>query len=490
MARPIKMFGPMTGLTAARVLIVDDDEDLSALFVRVMESRGIEARAAHTAKSACEWISREPFDGVLLDVSLGDDNGLNAMEFLIAEQPQCKIMVLTAHSSVATAVEAMRRGATGFFTKDKGCDKIVDELMQLLNLTTVSDKALSASSLGNHGMLGVSPAIRQVISSIDRMAAVDSTVLITGESGTGKELVARGLHSGSGRKEQPFAAVNCGAIPENLLESELFGHRRGSFTDAKFDRKGIFEMCADGTLLLDEIGDMPLPLQVKLLRVLQDREIRPVGGNEAIKVATRVIAATHRNLEEEARAGRFRWDLYYRLSVLHVDIPPLRGRRDDIPVLVEHFLKTFNERFDRKVQFPRPEIMARLQAYHWPGNVRELQNTLERGVVLSKDGELSIEDLFVGHGKTMPVRNEQVPDANATPMSYHGAKEGFERQYVTQLLRYSNGNVSEAARISGQCRPQLYRILNRLGMNPDEFKGHGGSDAHHVSRMGTDSHAP
>ena len=460
-----------------KVLVVDDDVDLSKLFIGVLQSRGIAARSASSVREACEWIAREPFDGVLLDIFLGDDNGLDAMHFLIREQPACKIMILTANSCVATAVEAMRRGATGFFTKDKGADQIVDELMGLLNLQPAARKTLGDTVKENHGLLGISPAIRQVVQAVDKMAAVDSTVLIRGESGTGKELVARGLHFGSPRGQMPFAALNCGAIPENLLESELFGHRRGAFTDAKADRKGIFELCAEGTLLLDEIGDMPLPLQVKLLRVLQDREIRPVGGNEAIKVATRVIAATHRDLEAEAKAGRFRWDLYYRLSVLQVEIPPLRERRGDIPVLVEHFLHFFNQRFSRQVQYPRPEIMARLTSYHWPGNVRELQNTLERGVVLSQNNELAIEDLF-GHIRGQAARPEAALET-AEPPIFQAAKEHFEREYLTQLLKYANGNISVAARISGQCRPQLYRILSRLGLSPDDFKGHTSPSSYH-----------
>lgn len=451
-----------------KVLVVDDDSDLSRLFTGVLHSRGIAARTANSVREACDWIAREPFDGVLLDIFLGEENGLDAMPSLIREQPNCKIMILTANSCVATAVEAMRRGATGFFTKDKGVDKIVDELTGLLNLRPTSIKTLGETVKENHGLLGVSPAIAQVVTAVDRMAAVDSTVLIRGESGTGKELVARGLHFGSPRGQMPFSAVNCGAIPENLLESELFGHRRGAFTDARADRKGIFELCAEGTLLLDEIGDMPLPLQVKLLRVLQDREIRPVGGNEAIKVNTRVIAATHRDLEAEAKAGRFRWDLYYRLSVLQVEIPPLRDRREDIPVLVAHFLDVFNQRFSRHVPFPRPEIMARLIAYDWPGNVRELQNTLERGVVLSQKNELALEDLF-GHVRSQTVRADASEEAGEPPL-FQEAKERFEREYLTQLLTHAHGNISVAARISGQCRPQLYRILSRLGLSPDDFK--------------------
>ena len=455
---------------AAKVMVVDDDIQLNNLLVALLQSRGIAARAAYSAREACDFIAAERFDGVLLDVFLGDDNGLNAMDYLIGAQPNCKIMILTASNCVATAVNAMKRGATGFFTKDKGVDKIVDELMSLLNLRRTSELALGGNGLENHGLLGISPHIRNVVSAVDKMAAVDSTVLITGESGTGKEVVARGLHFSSPRSEGRFAAVNCGAIPENLLESELFGHRRGSFTDAKADRKGLFELCSEGTLFLDEIGDMPLSLQVKLLRVLQDREIRPVGGNDAIKVGTRVVAATHRNLEEEAKAGRFRWDLFYRLSVLQICIPPLRERREDVPVLVEHFLNLFNERFTKKVAYPRQEIMARLQAYQWPGNVRELQNSLERSVVLSQNHEMAIADLFVSHGKAGHDYAEPMGDFALDPVSYQDAKENFERRYLISLLTKSHGNISVAARLSGQYRPQLYRIISRLGIRPEDFK--------------------
>jgi len=456
----------------SRVLFVDDDVDLCHLFERVLEAKGFLVQVAHSASEALARVDQENFDGILLDVMLGDENGIEVMGALLSAQPTCKIMVLTANGCVDTAVEAMKQGATGFFTKDKGADKIVEEFMDLLNVRRTAATALGLGRGQTHGLYGQSPQIQNVIANIDRMAGVDSTVLITGESGTGKELVARGLHSSSPRSHQPFAAINCGAIPENLLESELFGHKRGSFTDAKADRKGIFELCSEGTLLLDEIGDMPLPLQVKLLRVLQDKEIRPVGSSESIKISTRVIAATHRNLDEEAAHGRFRSDLFYRLSVLRIDIPPLRRRREDIPVLVEHFIKVFNERFARRVQFPRPEIMARLQAYDWPGNVRELQNMIERGVVLAPGGELSLEDMFSHQSGVVSIAATSSPSASLAPLPYQDARETFNREYLVQLLRFARGNVSEAARISGQCRPQLYRLLHRLELNPDEFKIH------------------
>ncbi|MBM4252666.1 MAG: sigma-54-dependent Fis family transcriptional regulator [Deltaproteobacteria bacterium] len=327
-------------------------------------------------------------------------------------------------------------------------------------------------------MIGNSQAIRDLRCLVAKLGTVDSTVLILGESGTGKELVARAIHAAPSRGDRPFMAINCGAIPEQLLESELFGHRRGSFTDAKSDRKGIFEACSDGTLLLDEIGDMPLTLQTKLLRVLQERQITPIGATAPMPIATRVIAATHRDIASEAKMRRFREDLYYRLSVVVVRLPPLRERRDDIPLLTEHFLQQFNRRFDRRMRSPDHATMTQLIHYDWPGNVRELQNMIERAVVLASDDELRIDTMFSRSDaihvmksaeRAEPTDLSQLPPALlALPLSE--AKQQFERSYIRQLLQRSRGNISEAARISGRYRADIYRLMNRYNLACDLLK--------------------
>jgi DNA-binding NtrC family response regulator len=302
-------------------------------------------------------------------------------------------------------------------------------------------------------------------------------VLILGESGTGKELVARAIHESSSRSDKPFMAINCGAIPEQLLESELFGHRRGSFTDAKSDRKGIFEVCSDGTLLLDEIGDMPLPLQTKLLRVLQERQITPIGATSPMPIRTRVIAATHRDIASEAKMRRFREDLYYRLSVVVVRLPPLRERRDDIPILTEHFLDEFNRRFDRQIRPPNASTMMQLISYDWPGNVRELQNAIERAVVLSSGDELQLDHTFsptdsptdnIDGAKKLTETSEL--SSTLYTLTLSEAKQQFERTYLRQLLQRSRGNISEAARISGRYRADIYRLMNRYNLACDLLK--------------------
>ena len=363
---------------------------------------------------------------------------------------------------------------------------------------------------GDFGFTGKSRSIQLVRDSIERMKDVDSTVLILGESGTGKELVAQALHMRSTRVSHRFAAINCGAIPENLLESELFGYKKGAFTDAKSDRHGLFEVCSGGSLFLDEIADLPLNLQVKLLRVLQEREITPLGSSRSIKVDTRIIAATNRDIKQSIAARLFRHDLFFRLTILTIVLPPLRERREDIPLLIEEFIRRFNQRFGKAVAYPSHNVLMRLCAYNWPGNIRELQNTIERGVVLAEDSELQVGDLlgfdipFTGLStKHLPhrfeVKDEEVIGGNLSrengdqPMTFfaesdlsggdalkHGvgsivpltlAKEAFEAEYLTLLLEATGGNISEAARLAGRYRADMYDLLAKHKISPLGFRG-------------------
>jgi len=450
-------------------MIIDDDLDVCRLFQHELQQSGFQAEYATSLPAALEVLKTRPMDLILLDLHLGEVNALHEMPTILKNASAARIWVLTAHGSIEVAVEAMRAGAAGFFSKSKDTRAIVNELKAAF-FNSRQNSELLAQVTESYGLSGSSAAIQQVRQNIERMKDVDSTVLISGESGTGKELIARALHDVSSRRGEAFAAINCAAIPENLLESELFGHRRGAFTDAKLDRKGHFEVCAKGTLLLDEIGEMPLSLQVKLLRVLQEREVLPVGANQSVKVNTRVLASTNLRLDNEVREGRFREDLYYRLTVLRIDTPPLRERKEDIPILIEHFIQKFAAQFGKNVRIPTQEVLARVVAYDWPGNVRELQNAIERAVVLSTDETMHLEDIFQSPLTPGSDRHLETTSDLTILEEFNRAKEDFERGYLTRLLRATRGNISEAARLSGQHRPHIYRLLGKYGIDPLRFK--------------------
>ncbi|MEY4631353.1 MAG: hypothetical protein RIQ81_1473 [Pseudomonadota bacterium] len=457
-----------------RLLLVDDDPCLVELLAARLRGAGFDCDAAENLPEMFELMRRGRYDAVLLDVHLGEEDGTSALPVLMRDHPFSRVFVMTARGSVEAAVRAMEQGAASFLVKDGEPESIVRKLRSFLVPEGTATGTACASGLRGEdfGLIGHSPALARVLEMVDILRDVDSRVLITGESGTGKEVVAKALHSTSKRASRRFEAINCGAIPENLLESELFGHKRGAFTDAKSDHKGFFETCSEGTLFLDEIGEMPLALQVKLLRVLQESRVTPVGSNQSIKVNTRVITATNRSLEEEVRAGRFREDLFYRISVLKIHLPSLRERRDDIPLLVNHFLGIYNARFSKSVAAPTGELMARLSAWDWPGNIRELQNAVERGVVLSRDGQLHIEHMLEGHGLDVvgvePAAGSSASTAAAfvdyLAMPLSEAKENFEKYYLRELLKISRGNISEAARLCGRYRADIYRLMMKYGM--------------------------
>jgi DNA-binding NtrC family response regulator len=461
------------GRYLGRILLVDDDEQITKFYETFLTAAGFVVDTCHDLRKMRDLLSQLYFDAVLLDLQLGLEDGLSGLPFILKNAPSTKVFILTSYGSIAKAVDAMRRGATGFLTKGTDPSAIVAELSgQLTSSLSRKPLALDEESLRGLGLVGESPAIRETITMIDKIRNVDSTVLILGESGTGKEVVARAIHATSPRAAERFNAINCGAIPEQLLESELFGHKKGSFTDAKADRKGIFEVCSAGTLLLDEIGDMPMPLQTKLLRVLQEKQITPIGSSTTININTRVIAATHRDILDEAKSKRFREDLYYRLSVVVIRIPPLRHRIEDIPILTNHFLDQFNQRFEKDVRPPKNTLMARLMAYDWPGNVRELQNAIERAVVLSNDGELNIEDMFqhLSLKSSSYGSDDSGLSAGVFSMPLTEAKQAFEKTYLEHLLKLSGGNISEAARISGRYRADIYRLMNRYGFDKGQFR--------------------
>ena len=454
-----------------RILLVDDDEMITRFFEAFLNAAGFLTHACQDLRALREVMTQYYFDAVVLDLQLGEEQGTECLPFILKVSPSTKVFILTSHGSIERAVECMRRGATGFFTKGTEPEKILAEVSAHLTPPVKGAMQLTSEHRKALGLVGESPAIHEMLTMIDKIRAVDSTVLILGESGTGKEVVARAIHQTSLRSAERFNAINCGAIPEQLLESELFGHRKGSFTDAKCDRKGIFEVCSSGTLLLDEIGDMPLALQTKLLRVLQERQVTPIGSTTPININTRLIAATHRDILDEAKSKRFREDLYYRLSVVVIRIPPLRHRIEDIPHLTHHFLAQFNQRFAKNVRAPSAAVLARMMAYDWPGNVRELQNAIERAVVLSTNDELDINDIFqhLSLRTALPAPEEGL-NRSVFSMPLTEAKQCFEKTYLENLLQLSGGNISEAARISGRYRADIYRLMHRYGFDKGSFR--------------------
>ncbi len=456
--------------TRPSALILDDDQEVCTLYNRALDSAGFKTESAASIAEAIQKQNSQAFDLILLDLNLGAVHSLEHIPDLLSKSPLTRLWVLTSHGSIELAVNAMKKGASGFFTKDRGVDAVVGELKAaFFSKSSKQDSTLPVTT-DDFGLLGVSPQTCTIRQNIQRMKDVSSTVLIYGESGTGKELIAKALHHSSERKKAPFAAVNCGAIPEQLLESELFGHKRGAFTDAKTDHIGFFEKCSDGTLFLDEIAEMPLALQVKLLRVLQEREVSRIGSTQAIKVNTRVIVATNRILEAEVQKGNFREDLYYRLSILRIESSPLRERKADIPILVRAFIDKFAAQFNKQLRYPNEELMAKLVAYHWTGNVRELQNSIERAAVLTQDGNLSLEDLFPKYFSDKEDDADSVLlDSSGSPAPFQAEKLQFEKSYLIKLLKATNGNISEAARISGQHRPQLYRLLHKYSIEPEQY---------------------
>ncbi len=463
-----------TPQNAGRILIVEDDADMANLLAVSLEHEAFRVDVAASLDAMKERLRQFTYDAVLLDLYLGDERGVEAIPYIVREAPFALVIVMTAFGSIEVAVEAMGMGATSFLTKSDDPGKITRELKDKLGRRGASAKpgAGDDALMARIGLIGRSPVILKVMDDLEKIKDVDATVLLYGESGTGKELIARAIHRLSKRSGAKFEAVNCAAIPEALLESELFGHKKGAFTDARNDRKGILEVCAGGVLLLDEIGEMPLSLQAKLLRVLQEKEFTPIGSTQALKVTTRIIAATNRDLEEEVARGRFREDLFFRLNVLPLYVPPLRQRQGDVPLLAHHFIDRFNARYGKALRPPSRELLARLASYPWPGNVRELSNSIERAVVLSKSDQLDIEDVL--RRKMSPQRGapglNEAPDYAQT-LSYAEAKEGFERSFLMRILTVAKGSIAEAARLSGRYRSDIYRLMERYGINPEEFKG-------------------
>jgi two-component system response regulator GlrR len=393
---------------------------------------------------------------------MGGMDGMALFESLKKKNPALPVIILTAHGTIPDAVAATQRGVFGYLTKPfdgKALLTQVEKALQFSGRAAPTDGAADES--WREDIITRSPEMEAILAKARLVAASDASVMIFGESGTGKELLARAIHRSSQRAAQPFVAVNCGAIPEPLLESELFGHMKGAFTGAASDYKGLFQAAGRGTVFLDEIGDMPLPLQVKLLRVLQEKEVRPVGSTQPVKVDVRILSATHRNLEEAIKAGSFREDLYYRLHVVALALPPLRERREDIPVLATHFLNTLAGRYGKTLNGFAQDAMEVLVKHSWPGNVRELYNVIEQAVALATTPIITAALLETA------IRGE-----TGDLSSFESARFEFERDYLAKLLKITNGNVTQAARLAKRNRTEFYKLLQRHHLNPSMFKPH------------------
>jgi DNA-binding NtrC family response regulator len=440
---------------AIKLLIVDDDDDLRDDLLQLFRKQGRDVTAAVSGEDALNKAAHAQFDVALLDLHLPGISGIDVLAKLKEQQPELEALMLTAHSSVETAVEAMRKGAYDYLTKPfRAADLEVHvqkafEKVQLQRREQQWLRHLSYES-PRYRLVGSSPAMRKVIGLIEKVATTDSTVLVRGASGTGKELVARALHSNSPRRNRPLVTINCAALQETLLESELFGHEKGAFTGAVAAKPGLVEVAEGGTLFIDEIGEMAPGLQAKLLRVLEDGHYRRVGGTREMNADVRVVAATNRELAEEIKNGKFREDLFYRLNVVSIFLPPLRERRDDIPELIEHFLTTrqigpLRSRVDS-------EALKALKAYSWPGNVRELANVLERAQILAENHVITVEDL---------PENVMTATANSATGGDPRHLSEVERRHVQAVLHEEKGNKVHAARVLGISRRSLYRLIEK-----------------------------
>lgn len=444
------------------VLVVDDDQDMRTLLRDVLEDHGYKVTLAPNGQEALKSLREGEYPVVLTDLRMKGIQGIELLAEIKRSFPDTNVILMTAFGSVETALEAMKQGASDYLMKPVKNDDLLRvtersfrEAMLRSEINRLRREVNKEYSFNQ--ILGKSKPMREIFDLIRRVADSPTNILITGESGTGKELVAKALHYNSERKDAAFVAVNCAAIPEQLLESELFGHMRGAFTDAKADKRGLFEEAAKGTLFLDEISELPLMLQAKLLRAIQEREIRRLGANRPIAVDTRLIAATNLNLSEEVKAKRFREDLFYRLNVIEMRLPPLRERREDIPLLVDAFLKKFGQARGKDVKGVSETTLALLVDYAWPGNVRELENVIERAVTLSRGDKILPEDL---PGTIQGSRGDRrVLDEAAEKM--HPLHE-IEKEYIKKILEKMGGNKYQAAQVLGIDRKTLYRKLGEM----------------------------
>jgi len=471
-----------------KILVLDDDQNLLQVIKMRLEANDYQVATAIQAENAVEIAKTKGIDLALVDLKLAGKNGIEVMEDLHQINPEIPIIILTAYGTIKSAVEAMKRGAYSYLSKPFDYH---DLLLQIKNGLEKSRLSKEVSRLRNmvegtysfKNVIGKSEKMRKVLAEVALAAESESSVYIEGESGTGKGLIAKTLHVASSRKDGPFVAINCATIPENLLESELFGYEKGAFTGATRSKKGFFLQANKGTLFLDEISEMPAFMQAKLLRALEEKEFYALGGEKPVKVDTRVIAASNKKMKEQVKMGRFREDLFYRIHVIPIELPPLRQRKEDIPLLAEYALQKITSENKKRIKGFSPGVLQKLMSYSWPGNVRELENTVECAVAMARHDVIT-EDLIL---PTHMTEEDQAGSYKETKQdfeknyavdmtegdrvrSFKEAKQGFEKNYVMELMELTNGNISRAAKLAGKYRADFYDILRKYDLNPEDFR--------------------
>jgi two-component system nitrogen regulation response regulator NtrX len=452
-----------------KILVVDDEESIRISLAGILEDEDFSISFAENGVMALDMVRKSMPDLVLLDIWMPQMDGLETLGKLKQLNPDLVVIMMSGHGTIETAVKSTKMGAFDFIEKPLSLEKLLVTVRNALSMKRLraENESLRELTFADHEMTGISPLMKKLKEQIKLVAPTNASVLITGENGTGKELVARNIHYQSPRRGKPFVEINCAAIPEELIESELFGHEKGAFTGAVAQKKGKFDMADGGTIFLDEIGDMSLKTQAKVLRILQERKFERVGGTKTVDVDVRVIAATNKILEEEIKSGNFREDLFYRLNVVPFTVPPLRERREDIPLLIEHFLNGFCKREGKEGKRISPDAMELIKDYEWPGNVRELKNIIERLIIMTEGSVIDVAALpsyMTSHGvarEVMPSRLENVLECN----TLREAREEFEKEFILQKLEENNWNVSKTAEIIELERSNLYRKMKSYGID-------------------------
>jgi two-component system response regulator GlrR len=466
-------------MSKGHILVVDDNPNLLELIKMRLEAADYSVMATGEEAHALSLLKDEIFDLCIVDLMLASGDGITLMEQMHAIRPDVPAIILTAHGSIESAVEAMRRGAYSYLTKPFERSDLLLQIERALEHRKLNWEIKWLKELLNErfnfaNIIAHSSKMRATLDVVTRIAALDSTVYLHGESGTGKELIAKAIHLASERKDRPFVALNCAALPETLLESELFGHEKGAFTGAIKSTKGLFTQAHGGTLFLDEIGDMPLATQSKFLRVLQERQFYPVGSEMPVAVDVRVLVATNKDLADQVKKGLFRDDLFYRIHVIPIHLPPLRERKEDIVPLVEHFLKKCRRQMKKDVKGLTAEALRKLMLHDWPGNVRELENTIEFAVAMTRQemvtDEYILQDKAAAHEPAISGARGNIPAAGENLRSLKDARDAFERDYLAQVLALTEGNVSHAAKVAGKYRADFYDLLKKHDLKADEFK--------------------
>jgi DNA-binding NtrC family response regulator len=457
-----------------KILVVDDEENIRTIIKRSFQKEGYTVFTASSGNEALQELTKNSFDLVITDLKMPDGDGINLIKQIHSLYPDTMVMVITAYASTESAVEAMKAGAIDYIVKPINIEELRIIVRNALEKKTLQEENLRLKrelyeKYSFHNIIGKSKKMKEIFTLIEKVSPTNSTVLITGESGTGKELVAKAIHYSSLRKDQPFVSINCGALPENLLESELFGHVKGSFTGAYTDKKGLFEIAHKGTILLDEISEMSLWMQVKLLRVLQEKKIRRVGGTEEKEVDVRIIASTNVDLNERIREGKFREDLFYRLNVIRINIPPLRERKEDIPLLIEHFIKIYNQRTGKNIRGIKEDALKILQSYHWPGNVRELENCIERAVVFETSDFITTDSIDENIKLAVLSNSFPLPPIPSFTIGEEGIDfEGYidlvRKKIIEEALAITNNEFLKASKLLKMSYRSLRYYIKKLGI--------------------------